>query len=239
MSVCGLACVLFMTANAQAQDHLEPETGTLGEFDEYYYKISRVFAAAYDKNVVCKTMMPGAQIGTESAVGVRKTPKGYEVFQMYASSRIWDTELVREYEAGRIGTYNKEGRKLTLAENEDYQKLKKKTPADFRTITTTTKSVPIDDALASRIAAIWERMLLATRQPKVNRSGVDGGTLHFSMFVMNRGIISGQVWSPDKDTKTGALCDLAITMLRFANGTSVDLATLNKEVSRVEKIIMK
>jgi hypothetical protein len=112
--------------------------------------------------------------------------------------------------------------------------MKKRTPSDFRKITTNETTVPINDDLVHRIAAIWERMLLATRQPKETHYGVDGGASHFSMFISGRGIISGQVWSPDPGTKTAALETLAYTLPHYVGHPS-DTAALEIAVENAEK----
>ncbi len=218
----------------RAQEHLVPEPGLLAEYDEYRSKVREAFAAAQKEEVVCQAVIL-ASIVPEQAIGVRKSATGHEVFSSVPSSAIWDTELVRMHESGEIQTFNKDGKKLTLEEDESYQKLKKRTPADFRKITTDVKAVAVDNAIAKRIAAVWERMLLATRQPKEQRQGLDGASYHFSMLVSGRGVISGQVWSPNEKTKTAALVDLAYALSDFAMGRS-NAEALKKTMTRVEKL---
>jgi hypothetical protein len=223
------------TLSLHAQEHLIPETGMLAEYDEYDFKVREVFATAQTHEVVCRVVIL-VSFMPEAEAGVRKTPTGHQAFCITPSSAIWDTEIIRMHEAGQIHSFNKDGKELTLEENESYQALKKRTPADFRKITTEVKTVPIDDVLAKRITAIWERMLLATRYPKEHRQGLDGASYHFSMFVSGRGVISGQVWSPAERTKTAALVDLAYTLALFANGKT-ELEAVKKAISRAEKLI--
>jgi hypothetical protein len=217
-----------------AQEHLVPEPGVLAEYDEYDFKVREVFTSAYSDEVVCKVVILGS-FGKEQVVGLRTTAGGHEIFSMFPSSSIWDTELVRLHESGQIQSYAKDGKKLTLEQDDSYQDLKKRTPADFRQITIETQAVPLGDSVAHRIAAIWERMLLDTRQPKQWRQGLDGASYHFSMFVSGRGIISGQIWSPKEKTKTAALEELAYALSQYAMRRT-DLDALKKIVNRVDKI---
>jgi hypothetical protein len=217
-----------------AQEHLVPEPGLLAEYDQYHFKIRELFAAAQKEEIICQVAILASFV-PEQIVGIRKTATAHEVFSITPASAIWDTELLQMHEAGRITTFDKDGKKLTLEEDESYQALKKRTPADFRQIKTDLKTVALDDALARRVSAIWERMLLATRQPKEPRQGIDGASYHFSMFVLGRGIISGQIWSPDEKTKTASLVDLAYTLSLFANGKT-DLEALKKTITRAEKL---
>jgi hypothetical protein len=229
-----LGIITTLLTASQAQEHLAPEPGLLAEYDEYFFKVREVFAAAQADDVICRVVILESFV-PELLVGVRKTGHGHDIFRITPSSAIWDTELVRMYESGQFTSFNKDGKKLTLEENESYQTLKKNTPADFRKITTAVKAVAVDEALARRIAAIWERMLLAARHPKEPRQGLDGASYHFSMSVSGRGVITGQVWSPDEKTKTGALVELAYALSEFATGHS-DIEALKKTVSRVEKL---
>jgi len=225
-----VACKLL--AATKAQDHLFPEPGLLAKYDFYEFKVREVFAAAYADEIICKVVIFGS-FENERVVGLRKTASGHEVFSMSPSSSIWDTELVRLHESDQIQT-SKNGKVLTLEQNESYQDLKKRTPADFRKITIEQKAVPIAEALARQIAGIWERMLLGTRQPKEWRQGLDGASYHFSMVGSDRGIISGQIWSPKEKTKTAALEELAYALSDYAMGRA-STENLKSIVNRVDK----
>ena len=218
---------------SRAQEYLAPEPGLLAECDPYHLKVRTVFAAAQTDEVICSVVILGS-FAAEQLVGVRKTDKGCEVFIVTPSSSIWNTELVRMHEAGQITSFDKDGKKLTLDEDASFQSLKKSTPEDFRKISTVVKAVAVDEVLAQRIAAVWERMLLSARHPKQPNQGLDGASYHFSMFVLGRGVISGQVWSPAEKTKTSALVELAYVLSGFATGQA-DVETLKKSISRAEK----
>jgi hypothetical protein len=128
---------LFIAVSAftamHAQEHLVPEPGLLAEYDQYHFKIRELFSAAQKEEIICQVAIL-ASFFPEQIVGVRKTAASHEVFSITPSSAIWDTELVQMHEAGQITAFNTDGKKLTLEEDESFQALKKRTPADFRQI---------------------------------------------------------------------------------------------------------
>jgi hypothetical protein len=229
-----IAIAAAAITSLRAQEHLIPEAGTLAEHDEYYAKVTTIFAKARAHEVVCRVVIL-ASFFPEQEVGVRQTPTGHEVYSITPSSAIWDTELIRLHESGQIQSFNKDGKELTLEEDASYQALKKRAPSDFRKITTEVKAVAVDDTLAKRIATLWERMLLATRYPREHRQGLDGESYHFSMFLSGRGVVSGKIWSPAEKTKTAALAELASTLALVVNGKA-DFETLKKAIVRAEKL---
>jgi hypothetical protein len=216
-----------------AQEHLEPEVGVLSYVDAYRLKVSEVFAPVLTNQVVCKVVILES-FEPEKIVGLRRAEHGLEAFSLTPSSTIWDIEAIHLYESGRIETWDTNLHKLTLEENKSYQALKKSTPADYRSITVATKSVPIDEALGNRIAIVWESMLMAVRYPEKPSLGLDGTTYHFSIWISGRGVLNGKVWSPAPKTKTAALVDLVDALTEYATGR-LDAAALKKTVSRVEK----
>lgn len=233
-TVLSFLAVLTLFGSARAQDHLVPETGPGGGPEAYLLKVNELFGAAQREEIICQvTIIPS--FVPEKLVGIRKTATAHEVFTITAASSIWNTELVRLQEAGRTTKFNKQGKRLGLEEDKSFQDLKSSTPADFRQIKTVVQAAAIDETLALQVRAIWERMLLATRQPKEPHHGFDGVSYHFSMAVSGRGILGGQIWSPDEKSKTGALVDVAYSLAGFANG-KVDLAELKKAITRAEKI---
>jgi len=223
MVVCGLC----------AQEHLEPETGVLANPDRYSLKVQEVFSSALTNQAVCQAVIL-ASFEPERMVGLQRSDKGIEAFSLSPSSTIWDTEVIALHESGEIETWDTNFHKLSLAENESYQALKKATPADYRSIKVTVKAQPIDEALGGRIATVWKRMLMGVRHPKEKRAGCDGVTYHFSMWIKGRGILSGQVWSPDSKSRTAALVELTEALSRYAEG-NLNAAELGRTVLRAEK----
>jgi hypothetical protein len=218
------------------EDHLVPETGFLAKYDRYQAKLSELFAVAQKGEPVCQAVII-ASFFPEALVGIRKNGDGYEAFGIYPKSAVWDTELVQMHEDGQITSYDKDGKELSLEQNESFQALKKRTPADFRKIETVVKAVAIAGPLARRISAVWERMLLQTRYPKEIQLTLDGAAYHFSMPIEKLGIISGEIAGPIRPkSKTAGLMDLAMNLSLFVNDHA-DLKVLTKSVTQAEKLM--
>ncbi len=216
-----LLAIALIGQVVQAQDRLEPETGVLAEArDEYSEEIRQVFRAAYAADVELRVVVV-ASFDPEAVVGIRKTEEGFEAFVMTPSSAIADLERVRTYESGQVTVFDRDGKEIPLEKDATFQELKRRTPTDVGKITVQTKVVPIPEPLVKRISKVWEDMLLDVRYPDQDPDfiyiRVDGTKYHFSMWVPARGILSGQTWSPEKQTKTAALVDLAFALRQYAN----------------------
>jgi hypothetical protein len=211
---------------AGAQDHLEPENGIFSgdvTLSDYYGNVRRVFSSAYAPGgTLCVVILPS--FSPESVVGIRESERGLEAFVITPSCHIWNLELLQDYESGRITEIDKDGRKISLAQNESYQKLKQRTPGDVSKITVATVAKPLPEplaeqvALADRIKAVWKKALLDTRYAKERHGGNDGTDYYFSMRIEDRGIVSGQIWSPNEHTRMGDLINLVSQIAAYANG---------------------
>ncbi len=95
--------------------------------------------------------------------------------------------------------------------------MKQQFPSDFREITVHTDSRGISAPLTERIRRVWQNMLLDARHPKRPPLGTDGETYHFSMWVYEHGIVSGEIWSPERG-KTLFLTRLAEALADYAQG---------------------
>jgi hypothetical protein len=168
------------------------------------------------------------------AVGLRTTEGSFEAFVLEPSSNIWATELLTMYETGKLKAFDLKGKEIPLKDDEDYKKLKEATPADYRTIKSVRHARPISKVVAERIASLWETMLLGVTHPKEPVLGADGVTYHFSRWVHLRGELSGHIWSPEPESKTGRLAKLADVLADFARGKS-DLKELTEQVERASK----
>src|SRR5262249_42738872 len=153
----------------------------------------------------------------ESVVGLRFRKNRVEAFVLEASTSIWDTELLEMYKTGEIGrTSTPDGKEIPLEEDAEYQRLKKQTPADYREIKHVRRARALPKDLAEGIATLWDAMLLDVRHPRKPEGGLDGMTYHFSAFIAGRGILSGQAWSPEQESKIGQLAQLADSLADFA-----------------------
>src|SRR5262249_15397027 len=109
-------------------------------------------------------------------------------------------------------------------------------PADYRDIKATRRARPLPRELAEEIKTVWKTMLLDVRYPEESIPGTDGVTYHFSAWFLGRGEISGHVWSPDEESRTGRLAALADALGDYARGKA-DLSTLKRAREKARKSI--
>lgn len=227
-----IAIILLLTPpSIFAQEHLEPELGILTTRDSIYEtKLREVFAEGYGNDVIL-TVLILESFGTESLVGMRKTSDGFEVFYLAAKTSIWDTELLRYYEAGNITQLDMKGNRIVKEESEVYQSLKQRTPADFRTIQIDRARRKLSNTVAEQIAEVWKSMLLETRYPKTGRFGKDGTTYHFSIRDSYRGTLAGKIWSPVDNSRTAYVVHLANSLRQYTKQslTTAEIAAIVEE----------
>jgi hypothetical protein len=231
-----VALLVVLAHPTSAQDHLIPDTSVFADPDSHLLKCRHVFAPAFKDDVTLRALVLGS-FEKEYVVGVEVGDAGAQAFVLEASSSIWDTELLEMYKTGEIGrTITPDGKEVPLEEDEGYKELKKRTPADYRTITPIRRARPLPRDLADGIKMVWEVMLLDVRHPKRSGDGLDGVEYHFSASVQERGDISGHIWSPGAESKTGQLARLAEALANFARGAG-SLETLTTRLESAKKSI--
>jgi hypothetical protein len=224
-----LAFVAVCDPVVRAQEHLIPAADVFENPDDYDLKVRHVFARVFDKGVTLRVLVTPSFV-KEYAVGLFVTDEKVEVFVLDPSSQIWNTELIKMYEEGKLMAYTRKGKKIPLEENEAYKRLKKSAPSDYRAIKTTRKARPISKELAEEIKSLWDEMLLKARHPSEPVLGMDGVTYDFSADIKGRGELSGHIWSPEPESKTGRFTKLAETMADYARGK----ADLRKLMERLK-----
>jgi hypothetical protein len=233
-----VAITLFvaLAGAAGAQDHLTPDTSAFADPDRYLLKIRHIFAPAFEGDIKVRALvLPSFE--KEYLVGLQVGDAGAQVFVLEASSSIWDTELLEMYKSGEIGLATTlDGKEIPLEQDEEYKSLKKRTPADYRLIKAVRRAQPIPKDVADGVEALWEAMLLNVRHSKNPHDGLDGTTYHFSAWIEGRGDLSGHVWTPEPESKTGQLAGLARAMADFARGTC-SLKALTARVDAAKKSI--
>jgi len=96
------------------------------------------------------------------------------------------------------------------AKKKEVARLEASVPSDPNNLKVAYCETNVSDVLGGRIVKVWRNMLMRTRYPQKNMNGADGVTFHFSMSAF--GPLSGQVWSPDRNSNTGTLVALANEM---------------------------
>jgi hypothetical protein len=229
----GLLLFLSMPRAVSAQDHLIPDCGVLAESDDFLLNVQRVFAQAFEQRVSLKAIViPSFE--KEYAVGIQESKKGAaEVFVLSPSSQLWDTEILKEYEEGKLRSYVS-NKPVALQDDKNYQRLKQTTPNDYRKISVTRRARPIPKDLADQVTALWRERLLEVRHPAVLDEGNDGETYYFSAWVQGRGQLSGHVWSPEPGSKVGKLVAVVTALADYSNGKG-DVKQLAESVDRATK----
>jgi hypothetical protein len=214
-----LALIAICASSLRAQDHLIPDTDVFTDPDEYKLKMRHIFARAFEDDVKLRVLVTPSFSAKESVAGLNETDNAVEAFVLEPSSSIWDTELLKMYATGEIGLASTmDGKEIPLEQDKAYQKLKKNTPADYRAIKAKRLARPIPKEVAGEIKGLWKEMLLNVKHPAESEDGLDGTTYDFSAWIYGRGDLSGHIWSPKPESKTGRLTRLADTLADYARG---------------------
>ena len=214
----------------RAQDHLVPDVDVFVDPDNYKLMMRHIFARAFEDSVALRVLVIPSFDTKEYAMGLLVTDKRVEVFVLEPSVTIWNIETIRMYESGEAEEVDSEGKAIPLEENVTYQKLKKSTPSDYRKIKAERRARPIPREVAAEIKRLWDEMLLNVRHPTNPVNGLDGVTYDFSADIKGRGELSGHIWSPEPESKSGRLTTLAETMADYARGK----ADLRRVIERLK-----
>ncbi len=231
-----IALLVALAHPASAQDHLIPDASAFADPDGYLLKCRHVFAPAFEHDIALRALVLKS-FEKEYVVGLQIGDAGAQAVVLEASSSIWDTELLEMYKTGEIGpTTTPDGKEIPLEQDEEYKALKRRTPADYHAIKSVRRARPLPRDVADAIKALWKVMLLEVRHPKKSADGLDGTTYHFSAGVEGRGDLSGHIWSPELESKTGQLARLAEALADFGRGAG-SLKTLTARLEAAKKSI--
>jgi hypothetical protein len=95
----------------------------------------------------------------------------------------------------------------------------------------------LDPALAERIRAVWQAMILDAKPPTGHSTGLDGATYHFSMPLAGGGHGEAHTWSPPVGSRPRQLVDIADGMVRYCETArpEVEREGLETAVAALEK----
>lgn len=213
-----LAAQFALCLTASAQDHLEPEEGTLNQPEwrwDYARKLREVLL---------------------------KDAGNYHLARMICLPSFepeWVVTVVREEPKDIDGphTYYVEcviaGRKLFRRK-------------DSRGVDVKKARAPLDGETAESLNQVWRRMLRTTRYPKEPRLGADGTNYHFSRFLplFDRGRPDplggweqGKTWSPDEESPCGGIVAIGEQLKAYAQARPEDRDMIRREIrDRVQKL---
>jgi len=252
-SLIALAALLAGSASAQpnmpprAEDHLEPDGSILGAsafLADYDVMLRDVLHAAYARDVEVR-MIAQPSFVPEYAVGLRggKTiGKGdfkmvvagppYRIFALSPAASVWTYQSIAMLKSGQTRMVGENAQQL---QKKEIERAQASVPANPRDLKVSQCEIGIDDALGGRIIEVWRKMLMRTRYSQQNMNGADGATYDFSMFVRGVGPLAGKVWSPDRDSSTGALVALSGEMYGICTKKKdASMAQLEKLTAELE-----
>ena len=198
--------VIALPSFAQTLDHLEPDNSAFGwEWSrEYYMNVATVLGNVLPEQSPRVYVLPSNI--NEYVIGIEDdtTPcsivvgRVEQTLWLYESRKDDDDPALREYMA-------------------DWPE----DPLDVNVIVNTQSAPP---EICSRIRDAWITVLLRTRYPDPSelRAGVDGVTFHFSAWQRGIGVLSGKIWSPERQSVPGKLVSLAFAMRNYARAGSSD-----------------
>jgi len=208
--------VLILITPGQANEHLEPEYSQFARaglpqnatsLRPYHEIVIEVLQGAFDADVSARLIaMPS--FTPEYALGIRGTEGAYKIFYLESKSQLWSYENLKTLqeltEAGGIP-----GQEANLAAAiAEYELL---LPQDYHDVETDYCEIGIPSQMAENILDVWEYILAETRYGDREPVGRDGTDYHFSMRA-NGVIMAGKVWSPNPQSKTGAIVSITESM---------------------------
>jgi hypothetical protein len=224
----------------RAEDHLEPEASILGGdafMSGYESLVQRTLKDAYGSDVVVR-MVALPSFAPEYAVGLASKAQAgkaapYRIIAANPAVSMWTYVSIAMLKNGGVKILGDQNQK---AQREEIARLEASVPRDPDDMKVNHCQADIADALAGRIVDVWRKMLLHTRYSVHNGNGLDGTTYHFGIAAPGTGQLAGKVWSPERETATGAFVQLADTMRAICqkeNGASE--AQLEKLVAELEQ----
>jgi hypothetical protein len=223
ITLIALAAFLAGSASAQpkmtqrAEDHLVPDGILLGAgllVADYDALLRDVLHAAYEPDVALH-MIAQPAFASEYAVGLRGgkairngvvTDAPYRIFGLTPDISVWAyhyTAMFKRSNAKAMATNAQHVRRKEI------ERAQASISTNPRRLKVSQCETGISHGLGARIEEVWRKMLMGTRYPAQNTAGQDGAIYSFSMYVPGLGPISGNVWSPERNSSTGTLVALA------------------------------
>ena len=195
----------------RAEDHLEPDGSILGGTSfmvDYDLQVRDILKEALNPKVrvhmvALPSFSPEFAVGlmTMAQEGVRPP---YHILALTPVAQIWTYNSVDMLKSGRIQVVR--GNK-----NKEIARLESSVPKNPKDLKIKRCEIGIGDTLATRIMEVWRKMLLKTRCSARPWGGADGERYYFGMWSWE-GPLAGTVWSPEQNSSTGNLVELAYTM---------------------------
>jgi hypothetical protein len=238
--LCAALAVFLLLTPSHANEHLEPEYSqfaraglppSASSLRPYHQIVIETLEGAFDTDVRARLIaMPS--FTPEYAVGIRESDGSHKIFHLASRSQLWSYEnlkTLREIvEAGGLP-----GQETNIAEA--IAEYESRLPDDYHDVETDYCEIEIPSELAEDLLVIWEKILLETRYGDQAPLGRDGTDYHFSMLA-NGVVMAGKVWSPDPQSKTGAMVSITETMKNLCLTGDQNLrAQLEPQISAMQE----
>lgn len=198
---------------ARDPNYLEPGSTWSGSgLGGYEGLVTGFLHAAFDDDVALRALVyPSFQ--PEYVVGIRNAPAGPVVFRMAPERSLWGYPSMQMIDSGAVVQLTPEGGERKP--DDLLEDMKRAYPADAMDLPMSRCERPIDDALAGRIRAVWEAMIVGARPNPRGDFGLDGTTYSFSMPLAGGAQAEAHTWSPPGGTRSGAMVGISVWMGRY------------------------
>lgn len=209
--------ILFICLSqiTHAADNLEPEDSQFsGEFmADYTHLVLSYLGAAYEKDVLIR-LIGFPSFSPEYALWLQEKEKGkFQIVYESPEIQLWGYQMMPLMKQGAVQVMNEDGE--FVKDEEGLKELESEYPEKPGDIPRKSCKREIDKRLADKIVYVWTEMLLNTRYPRELSMGLDGQTYHFSGKVHGFTNYAGKVWSPNPESKTGKLVEVASLMTEY------------------------
>jgi hypothetical protein len=227
------ATALICAAAALGQSHLVPEEKNDGPLAAYEADLATVLREAFTPSVVARALvLPSFE--PEYAVGLRKNADGYELFSVTPASTRISTYMMRDLiRQGHAGSFalNMDTGEMKDRAAEEFEELGRGLPADPADLPLSQCAVKLDAAIAVELLGAWKTMLEEVRPVGGPQGGIDGVTYR---FFLNRdgGALTGETWSPRKNSRPATLARIAETMRDYCRTQDRRLVPLMLTLAR-------
>lgn len=214
-NLAGFVIAASMASTAYAQDHLEPEDSIYTrwydhDFDRYESIVVSKFEDSFGHGYVARAIViPSFE--PEWAVAIQQQEEKFSLLCLKPETHLWLFEVLKDYEAGRITSRDREGNDTT---QKDIQELRDQLIVPVEEVEVERFELPVGAPTGMQLLRLWKTALRQTQFPDKRRLGLDGVTYHFS-GNFDQGAMAGKIWRPDKDSPMGKLVSI-IEHLRAA-----------------------
>jgi hypothetical protein len=213
-----LVAQLTLGFSASAQDHLEPEEGTLNQ-QEWQWD--------YTKRLREVLLKEAASFHLARMVCIPAFEPEWVVTVVREDGE--DVDAPRTYYVEYVG-----------AERRLFR------PRNSQSVTVKKSRAPLDSKTADSLNKTWRRMLRTARYPMEPRLGADGMSYHFSrsLPLIDRGQSDplaggeqGRIWSPDEESLCGDLVAIGERLKVYVQAKPEDRDKIGSEIRvKVDKL---